>query len=79
MKTDTADRLEQIFRAVFQLPATANVRSFAQSNTPSWDSLAHVSIVMAIENEFGLTVDASDQLRFTSFEAIAQFFDELGL
>jgi len=71
--------LEQIFRAVFEMPDGADVSNLRQVNAPKWDSLAHVSLIAAIESEFGTTIDAADALRITSFRAAQAVLDERGL
>jgi acyl carrier protein len=73
------DKLERIFRAVFELPENANVVNLRQVNAPNWDSLAHVSLVAAIESEFDTTIDAADALRITSFQAALLVLEERGL
>ena len=45
----------------------------------NWDSLATVSIVAGIESEFGVTIEASEYERLTSFEAVALLLDEKGI
>ena len=50
-----------------------------QTNSPRWDSLDHVSLVTAIESEFGLSLDAADQLRMTSYAATTILLEEKGL
>jgi acyl carrier protein len=76
MNAQTADRLQDIFRAVFEMPGSTEVTSLRQMNTPNWDSLAHVSLVTAIESEFGVSLDAADQLRMTSYAATALLLEE---
>ena len=75
----TAARLDDIFRAVLELPAGADVRATRQDAAAAWDSLAHVLLVGAVESEFGLQVDAADSLELTSYEAIARFLEGRGL
>jgi hypothetical protein len=41
--------------------------------------MAHVSLVAAIEGEFGLTIDAGDSLTLTSYESTRRYLEELGL
>jgi acyl carrier protein len=76
MDTDTTSRLQDVFRAVFEVPDGADVTSIRQISTPKWDSLAHVSLVTAIESEFGVSLDAADQLRMTSYAATALLLGE---
>jgi len=63
---------------VFELPAEIDVTSLDQSNSPRWDSLDHVSLVTAIESEFGVSLDAADQFRMTSYVATAILLEEKG-
>ena len=79
MNTQTSDRLRDIFRAVFALSRDIDVTNLDQTNSPRWDSLDHVSLVTAIESEFGISLDASDQLRMTSYLATAILLEERGV
>lgn len=72
----TTERLQDIFRAVFEMPATTDVTNLRQLTTTSWDSLAHVSLVAAIESEFGVSLDAAEQLRMTSYAATEALLQE---
>ena len=73
----TADqRLEMIFRAVFELPASRDVRTVRQVAEPRWDSLAHATLVAAIESEFGINIDIADALELTSFDAARLIVEE---
>lgn len=74
----TEQRLQAIFRAVLELPPSSDPTAAAQGKTPTWDSMAHVSLVAAIEAEFGATIDAGDSLSLTSYEATRQFLADLG-
>lgn len=79
MNTQTSGRLQDIFRAVFELSGDIDVAGLDQTNSPRWDSLDHVSLVTAIESEFGLSLDAADQLRMTSYVATRTLLEEKGL
>src|SRR5215211_86917 len=60
MTTDTTSKLQDIFRAVFELPESADVTRVRQISERKWDSLAHVSLVAAIESEFGFANVSGD-------------------
>lgn len=79
MNTQTSERLQEIFRAVFELPGDVDLTNLDQTNSPRWDSLDHVSLVTAIESEFGISLDAADQLRMTGFANTALLLEERGL
>lgn len=44
-----------------------------------WDSLAHTSIVAAVESEFGIGLESADMDRMTSFAATRLLLEEMGL
>jgi acyl carrier protein len=37
-----------------------------------WDSLGHVNLMMALEQEFGLRINPQDAASMTSFEEVCQ-------
>lgn len=64
-----ADTLSQIFRLVLNLADDADVATVRRINEPRWDSLANATLVVAIEGEFGLTLDAREIERLTSYQS----------
>ena len=74
----TEQRLQAIFRAVLELPPGSDPSAAAHGQTGTWDSLAHVSLVAAIEAEFDVSIDAGDSMSLTSYEATRKFLADLG-
>ena len=64
---------------MLQLPVDADSSRVRQLSVDSWDSLAHVSLMLAIESEFGVSIDISDQIALTSVPAIRLYLEELGV
>jgi len=79
MITDRDAKLNEIVSAVLELPAGTDVSRVRQLSVESWDSLAHVSLMLAIEGEFGVTIDIADQIALTSVPAIRLYLEERGL
>ena len=79
MTADGDAKLNEIVRAVLQLPGNADISRVRQLSVESWDSLAHVSLMLAIESEFGVSIDISDQIALTSVPAIRLYLEELGV
>jgi acyl carrier protein len=77
--TDRDAKLYEIVRAVLELPSDTDISRVRQLSVDNWDSLAHVSLMLAIEGEFGVTVDIADQIALTSVPAIRLFLEERGL
>ena len=72
-------KLAEIFRVVLDLSADYDVHTARRIAEPNWDSLAHVSIVAAIESEFGLNLESGDMERMSSFAATRLLLEEKGL
>ncbi len=69
MNESDLKRLADIFRTVLELESDRDVFSVRQLTEDKWDSLAHVSIVAAIESEFKLSLDSSEIEKMTSVAA----------
>lgn len=72
-------KLVEIFRIVLDLDVDFDVLRVRRIADPRWDSLAHVSIVAAIESEFGLRLEIVDMDRMSSFAATRLMLEEKGL
>tara|TARA_B100000686_G_C16702755_1_gene924430 strand:+ start:787 stop:1026 length:240 start_codon:yes stop_codon:yes gene_type:complete len=79
MQAKNLNILINIFRTVLVLPDEIEVESVRQVSTERWDSMAHVNMIVAIENEFGLSLHAGEYSRMTSFNSIVLLLDEKGL
>jgi acyl carrier protein len=48
------DRLQDIFREVLNDPALELTDEITAGGLPGWDSLAHINVLFAIEETFGI-------------------------
>jgi acyl carrier protein len=76
MPTAIDAKLQDVFRAVFNLPATRDATTVTQASEKNWDSLAHAMLVAALESEFGIAIDTTDALDMTSYETTRQVLEE---
>jgi acyl carrier protein len=65
-----SDRLRQLFVEVLNVPEEANIDDMTLRNTETWDSFAHLELILAIEGEFGVSLSADEIAAMTSFVAI---------
>ena len=79
MISKNEDKLLEIFKVILELDDNRDICSVLRLTEEKWDSLAHVSIVAAIESEFGINLDISDMERMTSFAATRLLLEEKGL
>jgi len=71
--TESQDRLVRCFSSVFPTLSEAEIRASDVVPLFDLDSLAGVTLVTLIDQEFGVNVDLPDLLELGSFEAISQF------
>jgi acyl carrier protein len=67
---DTRPRLVRCFAAVFPHLAEEEIPRAAMRSIDKWDSLASVSLIAVIEEEFGHQVPPEDMEQFDSFASI---------
>jgi len=58
--SDVLADLQPIFRDVLDDPALQITRESSAATVPNWDSLAHINLVSAIEQEFRIRFSLSE-------------------
>ena len=61
-------KLKQIFMEIFSI-SEAEVESYRKLNNSKWDSLASVTLIVAIESEFKFQLKESDYDSLSSFSS----------
>lgn len=69
--TDTTDRLASCFANVFPQIAPGEIPKASIASLGAWDSLAHVTLLSAIAEEFQVEFAPEDFEELTSFLLIA--------
>ena len=78
MKRDQIfEKLQIIFKDFFESDDLAITFSTVKEDIEDWDSVAHIQIVMEIENEFNIQFAAEDIARLVSIEAIIEALETL--
>jgi acyl carrier protein len=72
-------RLRETFRAALDLPADADVDELTYAGNEKWDSLAHMSLVAAIEDEFSVMIDTDDVINLSSFVEATRILGKYGV
>jgi acyl carrier protein len=68
--SDTEQRLRQCFSLVFPALSPEEVTSARPGHTEAWDSLASLTLLRVIEEEFGVQIDPFDFAEIASFDHI---------
>jgi acyl carrier protein len=73
------DRLRGVFRSSLELDDDYDVDGLTYRGIESWDSLAHMSLVAAIEDEFGVMIDTDDVIDMSSFDKAREILSKQGV
>jgi acyl carrier protein len=65
-----AERLDTAIRSGLALPEDTVLASIAYGETEEWDSVAHMQLVAALENAFGIMIDTDDVIAMSDYGAI---------
>ena len=63
--------LTEVFRDVFKEPSMALAPDTSPASVKGWDSLAHMRLVMAVEERFGIKFKASEIAKFHNVGELA--------
>jgi acyl carrier protein len=66
-------RLITVFKKVFKNETETSIPTLGEDTSKDWNSISVVKLVLAVENEFGLSFDDVDLEHFTSFKNILKF------
>jgi acyl carrier protein len=69
-------RLAACFLAVLPQLAPDEVVQASATCVESWDSVATVTLLAVVEEEFGISIDVEDPARFDSFKNILAYLQE---
>jgi len=69
-------RLAKCFLAVFPELATDEISQASSTSVPGWDSLAVVTLMAVVKEEFGISIEVEDLVRFDSFKGILNYLQE---
>ena len=79
MREENLEKLKQIFIVVLDLSDGVDPSDVVRETNKAWDSLAHMSLVAAMESEFSVSIDASEAEKITFFSAAEAMIGEKGL
>ncbi len=78
MDSEVKSKLKSIFQKVFELDTSHEVENLSNENFIEWDSLAQLTLVSTIQDEFSMRIKPKDFQRFTSFQNIYSILEKMG-
>jgi acyl carrier protein len=65
-------QVKQIMSDILDLDTAAVGATTTQENTANWDSMSHLNLVIALEQEFGVSFTPEEMEQLVSFRHILQ-------
>jgi acyl carrier protein len=72
-------KLQQILAAVFEVDEKSINANTSPDTIEAWDSLKHLNLVLALEEEFQINFDEDQVVEILSFELIVEVLKEKGI
>lgn len=71
------ERIRTIMSAVFDLPIESINEDSSPDSIESWDSLKHINLVVALEEEFKINFSDNEILEILNFKLIKKIVESL--
>ena len=73
--TNTNQRLAACFANAFPAIKPDEISTVSAASLPAWDSVAHMTLLSAVSEEFGVELDPDDYEELVSFPLIADYLE----
>lgn len=71
------DHLKKVMGAVLSVPAASITPESSKDNVENWDSLKHMNLILALEEEFKVMIPDEEAANLTSYPLIKLVIQEL--
>ncbi|MCB1203766.1 MAG: acyl carrier protein [Verrucomicrobiae bacterium] len=71
-------RLHDLLSKVLGIPPGSISDDLSPDNTPEWSSIAHLNLILAIEDEFDIQLSPEETLEMLSVRLIRLYLEETG-
>jgi acyl carrier protein len=71
------DKIRAIMAQILRLPVERIGADAAIGNVPNWDSTAHMRMMLAVEDEFGVELNERQMVTMTSLAKIRTVIEDL--
>ena len=73
------DKLKKVMAIMLKVDLSEINEDSSMDNVASWDSLRHMNLVIALEEEFRVTIPDEDAANITSYKLIKLVLNDLGV
>ena len=68
---NTKNRIKTVMAAVFEMPVEMITDDSSTDNIEVWDSLRHMNLILALEEEFGITLPDEEVGNLVNFKIVS--------
>ena len=70
-------KIKQVMSAVFEIPVESITDYSSSDNIENWDSLRHLNLILALEEEFGVSIPDDEVGNLVNYKLIEITITEL--
>ncbi len=70
-------RIKQVMSAVFEVPVKFIVEDSSTDNIENWDSLRHLNLILALEEEFDVSIPDEEVGNLVNYKLIELIINDL--
>jgi acyl carrier protein len=73
-----SQRVQSLLAEAIQVPGEMVTPDLSFGDLPQWDSLGHMEVMLRLEKEFGVAIDADTIAQLISIPEICRFLEDNG-
>ena len=77
MAKNVNERIKDTMAAVFNMPVKKISNASSRDNIKNWDSLKHLQLIMALEEEFNVTIEEEHAVEMLNYSLIQNIINEI--
>jgi acyl carrier protein len=70
-------KIKQVMSAVFEIPVESIADDVSSDNIENWDSLRHLNLILALEEEFGVSIPDEEVGNLVNYKLIELIINDL--
>ena len=71
------ERIKNTMASILNVPVNSLNENSSKDNVEGWDSLKHMNLLLALEQEFNVTIPDEDAANITSYQLIKLILSDL--
>ena len=77
MAKNVNERIKDTMAAVFNMPVKKISNASSRDNIKNWDSIKHLQLILALEEEFNVTIESEHAAEMLNYSLIQNTINEI--